>query len=142
MTSRTQVIPLIDGVRNVTEIARIAHMQAMTAANALKRLKSCQAIAFIPPVFPSTTYTLSREFHTFADNADMTCACLEAVCVEDGTAATSSDVIQIYSLLQPGYSFETFAAEPLLKKMGIHPYRAIVFGLVNGFLHVHFQGEK
>jgi len=130
-----RILPHIDGVRFVQQIADAADVDTELAIRAVQRLVCLGHVHLVDIFQYSNIYTATSHVGDIIKNEKLREACI-AFITEPGHRRDlkTRDLFSLYATLRPGVRFTDFCFQKEQKLVGISKRRFVIFGLVNGLI--------
>uniref|UniRef100_A0A8R1HXW5 Nitrogen permease regulator 2-like protein n=1 Tax=Caenorhabditis japonica TaxID=281687 RepID=A0A8R1HXW5_CAEJA len=150
-----KIIPQIDGINTVREIAIILELDPSLVARCVRNLHFYECVSLVPMFLYWNTYVATERVHDFYKNQMEISDCLEFVKIQSATGEDGSeipmpnpefsDVFRLYLSMRvpdedvengaiPKKSLEQWVAEEKPRSMGIDEHRLVQFGMHHQFL--------
>lgn len=138
------ILPYIDGVNSVRQIALLADADYKLVRKAISHLLYYNCIFLLDVFSFSAIYAPTTEITDFVDNKEMQAECARYVAIpnhgssENGQSLSSiqgPQLAELYFALKQGQSVKSFYMEHATALAGIDIRRFITFGVIKGFLY-------
>lgn len=139
-----KIIPQIDGINTVREIAIILELDASLVARCVRNLHFYECVSLVPMFLYFNTYVATERVHDFYKNQKEISECLEFVKIqnviaEDGSEIPMptpefSDVFRLYLSMKCGKQIGDWVDTENPRAMGIDEQRLVQFGMHHQFL--------
>ncbi|CAI2351569.1 unnamed protein product [Caenorhabditis sp. 36 PRJEB53466] len=139
-----KIIPQIDGIKTVREIAIILELDPSLVARCVRNLHFYECVSLVPMFLYWNTYVATERVHDFYKNQMEISDCLEFVKIQSATAEDGSeipmptpefsDVFRLYLSMKCGKNLGKWMKEENPRAMGIDEHRLVQFGMHHQFL--------
>lgn len=139
-----KIIPQIDGINTVREIAIVLELDPSLVARCVRNLHFYECVSLVPIFLYFNTYVATERVHDFYKNKKEIDECLEfvkiqSVYAEDGSEIPMptpqfSDVFRLYLSMKCGKTIGEWVDNENPKSMGIDEHRLVQFGMHHQFL--------
>lgn len=153
----TRIIPYIDGVNSVAQIAELADTDLSLTRKAIQHLLYYGCVLLLDIFQFSAIYAPTAEIGAFVENEDAQAEAVRYVCMgtyrrlrETEPGGTNSDkwgfvaaevgidcakLVALYTSLKQGQTLKLWCSEQNMLLNGIDVRRFITFGIIKGFLY-------
>uniref|UniRef100_A0A1I7V0K7 Nitrogen permease regulator 2 n=1 Tax=Caenorhabditis tropicalis TaxID=1561998 RepID=A0A1I7V0K7_9PELO len=139
-----KIIPQIDGINTVREIAIILELDPSLVARCVRNLHFYECVSLVPMFLYYNTYVATERVHDFYENKNEIGECLDFVKIqvaigEDGSEIPMptpefSDVFRLYLSMKCGMTIGEWVELEKPRAMGIDEHRLVQFGMHHQFL--------
>lgn len=133
-----RIIPMIDGIRTVKEIADEASIDQDLVVRCVRNLHFYECVSLVPVFLYSNTYVATERVQDFYKNNSEIADCLEFVKLrgqDDPTALPEfNDVFRLYLTMRCGMTLYDWVKEYRPRELGVDEHRLVQFGMHHQFL--------
>ncbi|CAB3409446.1 unnamed protein product [Caenorhabditis bovis] len=139
-----KIIPQIDGIRTVKEIAFVLNLDPALVARCVRNLHFYECVSLVPMFLYSNTYVATERVHDFYMNQTEITDCMDFVKIQnpeqiedDGEpppVPQFSDVFRLYLSMKCGMTLAEWVRVEQPRSMGIDEHRLVQFGMHHQFL--------
>lgn len=139
-----KIIPRIDGINTVREIALDLELGSSLVARCIRNLHFYECVSLVPMFLYYNTYVATERVHDFYKNQKEIDECLDFVKIqtvyaEDGSEIPMptpefSDVFRLYLSMKCGLTIGEWVEAENPRSMGIDEHRLVQFGMHHQFL--------
>ncbi|GMR32362.1 hypothetical protein PMAYCL1PPCAC_02557 [Pristionchus mayeri] len=130
-----KIIPEIDGVRCVREIAIKVSIDADLVMRCIRNLIFYECVQLVPLLLYANTYVATEKLHPFYHDQTLIQECLDFVGLQgSGVTPKYSDVFRLYLSLRCGMTLRKWVEAYDPRSYGVDERRFIQFGMFHRFL--------